>query len=44
MKRHIEVVSENRREQQRKLVEAKKEQLRLEKERKAAEKSWYKFW
>lgn len=44
MKRHIEVVSENRREQQRKLVEAKKEQIRLEKERKAAEKSWYKFW
>ncbi|CAM1504050.1 Fc.00g016410.m01.CDS01 [Cosmosporella sp. VM-42] len=44
MKRHIEVVTENRKEQAKKLAEAKKEQLRLQQERKAAEKAWYKFW
>ncbi|KAK7423183.1 hypothetical protein QQZ08_009179 [Neonectria magnoliae] len=44
MKRQIEVVSENRREQAKKLMDAKREHLRLEAERKAAEKPWYKFW
>ncbi|KID98167.1 Cytochrome oxidase biogenesis protein, Cox20 subunit, partial [Metarhizium majus ARSEF 297] len=45
MKRHIEVVSENKREQARKAAEGKKEQLQLEQERMAAaQKPWYKFW
>ncbi|POR36139.1 Cytochrome c oxidase protein 20, mitochondrial [Tolypocladium paradoxum] len=44
MKRHIEVVSENRREQARKAAEEKREQLRLEQEREAAQKPWYKPW
>lgn len=44
MKRQIEVVSETRREQAKKLMDAKREHLRLEAERKAAEKPWYKFW
>lgn len=44
MKRHIEVVSENKRELARKAVEEKKEQIRLEQERIAAQKPWYKFW
>ncbi|KAJ4170552.1 hypothetical protein NW754_006692 [Fusarium falciforme] len=44
MKRHIEVVSENRREQAKKISEARQEHARLEAEKKAAEKAWYKFW
>ena len=44
MKRHIEVVNEGRREQARKMMETQKENQRLENERKAPEKSWYKFW
>lgn len=44
MKRQIEVVTENRREQAKKLMEARKEHQRLEAERKAAERPWYKFW
>ncbi|OAQ66422.1 hypothetical protein VFPPC_14334 [Pochonia chlamydosporia 170] len=44
MKRHIEVVSENKRELARKAAEEKKEQIRLEQERIAAQKPWYKFW
>ncbi|KHN97174.1 Cytochrome oxidase biogenesis protein, Cox20 subunit [Metarhizium album ARSEF 1941] len=44
MKRHIEVVSENRREQARKADKEKKEQMRLEQERIAAQRPWYKFW
>ncbi|OAA45396.1 Cytochrome oxidase biogenesis protein, Cox20 subunit [Metarhizium rileyi] len=44
MKRHIEVVSENKREQARKAAEEKKEQMQREKGRIAAQKSWYKFW
>ncbi|KAF7555744.1 hypothetical protein G7046_g6486 [Stylonectria norvegica] len=44
MKRHIEVVTENRKEQTKKLAEARKEKQRLELERKAREKPWYKVW
>lgn len=44
MKRHIEVVSENKRELARKAAEEKQAQLRLEQERIAAQKPWYKFW
>ncbi|KAH7155140.1 hypothetical protein B0J13DRAFT_604186 [Dactylonectria estremocensis] len=44
MKRQIEVVSENRREQAQKLMEARKEHQRLEAERKAAARPWYKLW
>lgn len=44
MKRHIEVVTENKRELARKAAEEKKEQLRLEKEQWAAQKPWYKVW
>lgn len=44
MKRHIEVVSDNRREQAQKLAAAHIEHEKLSAERKAAEKSWYKFW
>ncbi|KAF4957709.1 hypothetical protein FGADI_2948 [Fusarium gaditjirri] len=44
MKRHIEVVSENRREQARKIQEARREHDRLEAEKKAAVKPWYKVW
>ncbi|KAI5467078.1 hypothetical protein BGZ63DRAFT_346105 [Mariannaea sp. PMI_226] len=44
MKRQIEIVAENRREEAKKRMEKKKEELRLEAERKAAEKPWYKVW
>ncbi|KAK5995582.1 Cytochrome c oxidase assembly COX20-like protein [Cladobotryum mycophilum] len=44
MKRHIEVVTENRREQAKKLADEKREQRRAEEGQKAKEKSWYKFW
>lgn len=44
MKRHIEVVSENRREQARRLAEERKEQLLLDKDTQAAAKPWYKLW
>jgi cytochrome c oxidase assembly protein subunit 20 len=44
MKRQIEVVAETRRDQQKKMIEERREVLRLEAERKAAEKPWYKFW
>ncbi|KAF5717507.1 Cox20 FAM36A [Fusarium mundagurra] len=44
MKRHIEVVSENRREQARKIQEARREHNKLEAEKKAAVKPWYKVW
>ncbi|KAM0426905.1 hypothetical protein ACHAPT_007803 [Fusarium lateritium] len=44
MKRHIEVVSENRREQAKKIAEARQEHAKLEAEKKAAERPWYKFW
>ncbi|KAF5678945.1 Cox20 FAM36A [Fusarium denticulatum] len=44
MKRHIEVVSENRREQARKIQEARREHDKLEAEKKAAVKPWYKVW
>ncbi|KAF5601507.1 Cox20 FAM36A [Fusarium pseudocircinatum] len=44
MKRHIEVVSENRREQARKIQEARHEHDKLEAEKKAAVKPWYKVW
>lgn len=44
MKRHIEVVTENRREQAKKLAEAKANHDKLEAERKAAERPWYKVW
>ncbi|RBQ75847.1 hypothetical protein FVER53590_04698 [Fusarium verticillioides] len=44
MKRHIEVVSENRREQARKIQEARREHDKLEAEKKAAGKPWYKVW
>ncbi|QPG93637.1 hypothetical protein C2857_001327 [Epichloe festucae Fl1] len=44
MKRHIEVVTGNKRELARKAAEEKKEQLRLEKGELAAQKPWYKVW
>ncbi|PNY28863.1 Cytochrome c oxidase protein 20, mitochondrial [Tolypocladium capitatum] len=44
MKRHIEVVSEKRREQARKAAEDKREQPRLEQGRQAAQKPWYRPW
>ncbi|EWG43067.1 hypothetical protein FVEG_04698 [Fusarium verticillioides 7600] len=44
MKRHVEVVSENRREQARKIQEARREHDKLEAEKKAAGKPWYKVW
>ncbi|KAJ6441016.1 Cox20/FAM36A [Purpureocillium lavendulum] len=44
MKRHIEIVSENRREQARKLAEEKKEKVRIEQDIKAAQRPWYRFW
>ncbi|KYK54848.1 hypothetical protein DCS_06809 [Drechmeria coniospora] len=44
MKRHIEVVSENRRELARKAAEKQREQAEQEAERKAGQKAWYKFW
>ncbi|PHH85903.1 hypothetical protein CDD83_11019 [Cordyceps sp. RAO-2017] len=45
MKRHIEIVSEARREQARRLAEEKEEQrLRLEQERVSAQRPWYRFW
>lgn len=44
MKRHIEVVTENKREQARKLAEEKREQARIERERIAVQRPWYKFW
>ncbi|KAF5567071.1 Cox20 FAM36A [Fusarium phyllophilum] len=44
MKRHIEVVSENRREQARKIQEARRDHDKLEAEKKAAVKPWYKVW
>ncbi|KAG6010557.1 hypothetical protein E4U21_005910 [Claviceps maximensis] len=44
MKRHIEVVTENKREMARKLAEQRKEQSRLETEEAAARKPWYKVW
>ncbi|KAF5640703.1 Cox20 FAM36A [Fusarium tjaetaba] len=44
MKRHIEVVSESRREQARKIQEARREHDKLEAEKKAAVKPWYKVW
>ncbi|KAF4449761.1 Cytochrome c oxidase protein 20, mitochondrial [Fusarium austroafricanum] len=44
MKRHIEVVSENRREQARKIQEARREHDKLEAEKKLTEKPWYKVW
>ncbi|KAJ4255535.1 hypothetical protein NW762_009532 [Fusarium torreyae] len=44
MKRNIEVVSENRREQARKIQEARQEHAKIEAEKKSAEKPWYKVW
>ncbi|KND89330.1 Cytochrome c oxidase protein 20, mitochondrial [Tolypocladium ophioglossoides CBS 100239] len=44
MKRHIEVVTQNKREQARKAAEDKREQLRLEQEQKASQRPWYKPW
>lgn len=44
MKRHIEVVTENKREQAKKLAEAREKHKALEEERKAAERPWYKVW
>ncbi|KAM5351816.1 hypothetical protein ACJ41O_004539 [Fusarium nematophilum] len=44
MKRHIEVVTENRKEQAKKIAEARQEHSKLVAEKKAAEKPWYKFW
>jgi cytochrome c oxidase assembly protein subunit 20 len=41
MKRHIEVVSENKRQQARKSAEEKKAHIQLEE---AAQRPWYKFW
>ncbi|KAK4073928.1 hypothetical protein Trihar35433_3402 [Trichoderma harzianum] len=44
MKRHIEVVTQNRKEQAKKLAEERREQLRIEEEQRARNKAWYKFW
>lgn len=44
MKRHIEIVSETRKDQAKKLAEAKLEHERIQIEKKAAERRWYKFW
>ncbi|KJZ77608.1 hypothetical protein HIM_02785 [Hirsutella minnesotensis 3608] len=44
MKRHIEMVSESKREQMRKAAEEQQERLRQEQEKKASQQSWYKFW
>ncbi|KAM0238931.1 hypothetical protein ACHAP5_008507 [Fusarium lateritium] len=44
MKRHIEVVSETRKEQAKKIQEARREHDKLEAEKKAAAKPWYKVW
>jgi cytochrome c oxidase assembly protein subunit 20 len=44
MKRHIEVVSENRRDQARKIQEARRQHDKLEAEKKATAKPWYKVW
>ncbi|KAF5010688.1 hypothetical protein FDECE_3148 [Fusarium decemcellulare] len=44
MKRHIEVVTENRREQAKKIADARQEHARLAAEKAAAERPWYKFW
>lgn len=44
MKRNIEVVTENKREQARKHAEAVAAQRKEEEERKARERPWYKVW
>ncbi|KAK2595557.1 hypothetical protein QQS21_006731 [Conoideocrella luteorostrata] len=44
MKRHIEVVTESKREQARKAAEEKQQHLKLEQKRIAAQKPWYKVW
>ncbi|KAG6013955.1 hypothetical protein E4U54_006073 [Claviceps lovelessii] len=44
MKRHIEVVTENKREMARKAAEERKEQARIEMEKAAAKRPWYKIW
>jgi len=45
MKRHVEVINQSRKEQARKLAEAKWEEKRKEEERMASQKKpWYKFW
>ncbi|KAM0262466.1 hypothetical protein ACHAQJ_001720 [Trichoderma viride] len=44
MKRHIEVVTQNKKEQARKLAEERRERQRIEEERKARNRAWYKFW
>ncbi|KAF5024912.1 hypothetical protein F66182_2996 [Fusarium sp. NRRL 66182] len=44
MKRHIEVVSETRKEQAKKIAEARMQHAKLEAEKKATEKPWYRIW
>ncbi|KAL7797280.1 hypothetical protein V8C37DRAFT_370591 [Trichoderma ceciliae] len=44
MKRHIEVVTQNRKEQAKKLAEERREQQRIEQEQKARNRAWYRFW
>ncbi|RFU80077.1 cox20 fam36a [Trichoderma arundinaceum] len=44
MKRHIEVVTQNRKEQAKKIAEERREQQRIEEEQKARDRAWYKFW
>ncbi|KAL6899008.1 hypothetical protein GGI43DRAFT_76457 [Trichoderma evansii] len=44
MKRHIEVVTQNKKEQAKKLAEERREQQRIEEEQKARNRAWYKFW
>jgi cytochrome c oxidase assembly protein subunit 20 len=44
MKRHIEVVTQNKKEQAKKLAEERRERQRLEEEQMARNRAWYKFW
>lgn len=44
MKRNIEIVTENRREQAKKIAEAREQHKKLEEERKGSERPWYKVW
>jgi len=44
MKRHIEVVTENKRDQAKRIAEAREQHKKLEEERRAAERPWYKVW
>ncbi|KAG5980891.1 hypothetical protein E4U55_003532 [Claviceps digitariae] len=44
LKRSIEIVAQGKKEMARKAEEEKKEQLRLEREKAASQRPWYKFW